>query len=343
MSGNICRCGTYTRIRSGDQGRRRHEGRRMHERASHLNRSPTTSRRRSTAPATPAAAASCKAAPLTGLVLYVGLPGLGVAADEPQKYGGDGMPHGLRDSPKIFVSIAPDGTVSIVVQPLRDGPGRAHQHADDRRRRTRGRLEARARRAGAGRRSEVRQPGHRRLAQHAPLVRADAPLRRRRARRCWSRPRPTSGRCRSTRCRRRTTRSCTRRAAASSATARSRVAAAKLDVPPRAALKLKDPSQFRYIGKTGHLPRPTARHRHRQAQYGIDTRLPGMLYAVVARPPVLGGKVKSFDARRGDEGAGRRQGRSRSKARRRRRSSSRSAASSWSARTPGRRSRAASR
>src|SRR5207302_10892146 len=27
----------------------------------------------------------------------------------------------------------------------------------------------------------------------------------------------------------------------------------------------------------------------------IDTRLPGMLYAVVARPPVYGGKVASFD------------------------------------------------
>ena len=33
-----------------------------------------------------------------------------------------------------------------------------------------------------------------------------------------------------------------------------------------------------------------------KAQYGIDTRLPGMLYAVVARPPVYGGKVVSFDA-----------------------------------------------
>ena len=28
----------------------------------------------------------------------------------------------------------------------------------------------------------------------------------------------------------------------------------------------------------------------------MDTRLPGMLYAVVARPQVYGGKVVSFDA-----------------------------------------------
>ena len=32
------------------------------------------------------------------------------------------------------------------------------------------------------------------------------------------------------------------------------------------------------------------------AQFGIDVRLPGMLYAAVARCPVFGGKVESFDA-----------------------------------------------
>ena len=64
-----------------------------------------------------------------------------------------------------------------------------------------------------------------------------------------------------------------------------------------------------------------------KAQYGADVRLPGMMYAVVARPPVVGGKVASFDASRGAEGAGRREGRRDRRLRRRRRSSSRSAAS----------------
>jgi isoquinoline 1-oxidoreductase beta subunit len=32
------------------------------------------------------------------------------------------------------------------------------------------------------------------------------------------------------------------------------------------------------------------------AQYGIDVRVPGMLYAAIARSPVFGGRVKSFDA-----------------------------------------------
>src|SRR5262249_16391378 len=33
-----------------------------------------------------------------------------------------------------------------------------------------------------------------------------------------------------------------------------------------------------------------------QAEYSIDVRLPGMKYAVIARPPVHGGKLKRFDA-----------------------------------------------
>src|SRR5256885_2930952 len=32
------------------------------------------------------------------------------------------------------------------------------------------------------------------------------------------------------------------------------------------------------------------------AQFGIDVKTPGMLVAVVARSPVFGGKVNSFDA-----------------------------------------------
>jgi isoquinoline 1-oxidoreductase beta subunit len=33
-----------------------------------------------------------------------------------------------------------------------------------------------------------------------------------------------------------------------------------------------------------------------RARYGADVRLPGMLYAVVARPPVLGGRLRRYDA-----------------------------------------------
>ncbi len=69
--------------------------------------------------------------------------------------------------------------------------------------------------------------------------------------------------------------------------------AAKLTPP--AAPALKNPSQYRLIGKP--LKRlDTPEKVDGSAQFGIDVRLPGMLYAVVARCPVFGGKVKSFDA-----------------------------------------------
>src|SRR5262249_23528420 len=73
-------------------------------------------------------------------------------------------------------------------------------------------------------------------------------------------------------------------------------AASALPTPPADQIKLKDPAAFRYIGK-GTTPIvdlfdiTTGR-----AVYGIDAKLPGMRYAVVARPPVFGGRVVSFNA-----------------------------------------------
>ena len=56
----------------------------------------------------------------------------------------------------------------------------------------------------------------------------------------------------------------------------------------------KDPKQFRIIGKpTGRLDAQAKSSG--QQDYGIDVRLPGMLTAVVARPPVFGAKLKSLD------------------------------------------------
>jgi isoquinoline 1-oxidoreductase beta subunit len=73
-------------------------------------------------------------------------------------------------------------------------------------------------------------------------------------------------------------------------------AAAKLPVPSRESLRLKAPAQFRYIGKGKIQLADGADIVTGRAQYGIDTRLDGMLYAVVARSPVLGGKVLRYDA-----------------------------------------------
>jgi len=69
-------------------------------------------------------------------------------------------------------------------------------------------------------------------------------------------------------------------------------AASKLPVPEKVALK--NPSAFTLIGKaTKRLDTPLKVDG--RAQYGIDVRLPGMLYAALAQPPALDGQVKSFD------------------------------------------------
>jgi isoquinoline 1-oxidoreductase subunit beta len=67
-------------------------------------------------------------------------------------------------------------------------------------------------------------------------------------------------------------------------------------VPVPTDVKLKDPSQFKLIGRD-KLPRLDSRAKSfGQQQFAIDVMLPGMMTAVVMRPPRFGGKVASFDA-----------------------------------------------
>ncbi len=68
--------------------------------------------------------------------------------------------------------------------------------------------------------------------------------------------------------------------------------AAKLAVPKD--VPLKDPAKFRIVGKS--TPRlDTPEKVDGTAKFGMDAKLPGLLTAVVARSPVLGGKVARFD------------------------------------------------
>jgi isoquinoline 1-oxidoreductase beta subunit len=71
--------------------------------------------------------------------------------------------------------------------------------------------------------------------------------------------------------------------------------AAKESVPSIEGLKLKDPKDFRYLtkGQVGIVDLHDITTG--AARYGADVRLPGMKYAVIARPPVTGGKLVSFD------------------------------------------------
>jgi len=229
---------------------------------------------------------------LGGLVLAVGYPS--AARAQAKKYGADGMPNGWVDSPLAFVSIAEDGTVTIVCHRSEMGQGvrtgmpmivadeleadwkrvRVAQAPGDEKkfgnqdtdgsRSTRHFFEP-MRHCGAAART---------MLEAAAAERWKVPVSEVEAKNHEVVHRPTG-----------------RRAGYGSLAK----AAAGQPVPARETLRLKDPKQFRYIGK-GQLKLVDGRDiATGKAQYGIDTRLDGMLYAVVARPPVYGGKVASFD------------------------------------------------
>ena len=229
-----------------------------------------------------------------GLVLAVGYPSA-ARADDPPKYGADGMSNGWVDNPLAFVAIGDDGTVTIVChrsemgQGVRTGmpmivadeleadwkrvrvvqaPGDEQRYGNqdtDGSRSTRHFFDP-MRRCGAAARA---------MLEAAAAARWQVPVSQVEAKNHEVVHRPTG-----------------RRASYGSLAK----AAAGQPVPARETLRLKDPSQFRYIGK-GDLKLVDGRDIVTgKAQYGMDTRLDGMLYAVVARPPIYGGKVASYDA-----------------------------------------------
>ncbi len=233
------------------------------------------------------------ASALGGLVLAVGYPAALRAADPP-KYGADGMPHGWVDSPLVFVAIGEDGIVSIVCHRSEMGQGiRTGMPiivADE--------LEADWARVRV-----VQAPGDEarygnqdtdgsRSTRHffMPMRRCGAAARQMleaAAAAQWKVPvaevQAKNGEVIHTP---------TGRRLGYGALAK---AAASMPLPAMDTVRLKDPSQFRYIG-TGKLKLLDAPDIVTgKAQYGMDTRLPGMLYAVVARPQVYGGKVTSVD------------------------------------------------
>ncbi len=227
------------------------------------------------------------------LVLAVGLP-RSRAADEP-KFGRDGMPNGWRDDPKVFVAIAEDGTVTVTCHRSEMGQGVrtsiALVVADE--------LEAdfakvRVAQANADepRYGNQDTDGSRSLRHFfLPMRHAGAAARamlEQAAAQQWGVP---VGEVKAAK--HAVTHAASGRSLDYGALAR---AASALPVPAGDAVKLKLPADFRYIGK-GEIGLVDNRDiTTGKAAYGIDTRLDGMFYAVVARPPVYGGKVKSFDA-----------------------------------------------
>jgi isoquinoline 1-oxidoreductase beta subunit len=70
--------------------------------------------------------------------------------------------------------------------------------------------------------------------------------------------------------------------------------ARKEPIPKPEAVRLRPAEELEHVGK--ELPHLDAKaYVTGTAQFGADVRVPGMLTAVVARPPVVGGRVLGFD------------------------------------------------
>jgi isoquinoline 1-oxidoreductase beta subunit len=231
---------------------------------------------------------------LSGLVLVASVSRIVKGADAP-KYGADGMEHGWRDNPLVFVAIGEDGIVTISVHRSEMGQGIRTGLpivvADE--------LDAdwskvRVTQAPGDEEKFGNQDtdGSRSMRHHFdPMRRVGAAARtmlEAAAAATWNVP-VTSVRA----VNHEVVHEQSGRRLGYGALAG---AAAKLPVPARESLRLKNPSQFRYIGKENIPLLDIDDISHGRAQYGIDTRLDGMLYAVIARSPVFGGKVAKFDA-----------------------------------------------
>jgi isoquinoline 1-oxidoreductase beta subunit len=227
------------------------------------------------------------------LVLTVRVPLPALAKEK--KYGGAAMKGGLKDNPHIFLSIADDGTVTLLCNRAEMGQGVrtswAMVVADE--------LEADLARVKVlqapgdeARFGNQNTDGSRSMRHHfEPLRRIGAAARQmieEEAAARWGVPvrevkaenhevvQGSSG-----------------RRLGFGALANG---AAVRPVPPREALVFKAPDRFRYIGRENISLIDNYDITTGKAVYGIDARIEGMIFAVVARPPVYGAKVKSFNA-----------------------------------------------
>ena len=234
---------------------------------------------------------------LSGLVLAVGMPASVLAEGESKdapKYGADGMPHGAVDNPLVFVAIAADGAVTILAHRAEMGQGvrtSLPMVVADEMEADWGRVTVKQAWAEEPRFGNQDTDGSRSVRHFfMPMRRVGAAARVMliaAAAKQWNVPESeveaknhelihqSSGR--------------------KLGYGEVAQAAAKLEVPKGDALTLKPAEQFRYIGK-GETALVDGRDIvSGKAQYGQDVRLEGMVYAVVARPPVFGGKVVKVD------------------------------------------------
>ena len=217
------------------------------------------------------------------------------AQEEERKYGGDGMPGGTVEDPKVFVRINEDGTVAITCARSEMGQGirtslalvvadeleadwdycRVEQALGDQdlygNQDTDGSRSMRhwfmpMRRCGAAARAMLEQAAADQWMVAVSEVRAS---------------------------RHKVVHQKSGREIGYGELAES---AAKTPVPSTDAIKLKSPEDFRYIGREQTLNIDGMDMISGRATYGADLRFDDMLFAVVARPPVFGSVTESFDS-----------------------------------------------
>ncbi len=222
-------------------------------------------------------------------VLSVGLPALA----QEKKYAGAGMPNGLREDVKLFVAIAEDGTVTVVCHRSEMGQGvrtSLPMVVADELDADWARVKVAQAPGDEARYGNQDTDGSRSMRHHFMTFRRMGATARamliQAAATSWGVP---AGEVEAVN--HELVHQASSRRIGYGAIAK---AAAALSVP--ASVKLKEPAQFRYIGKEGLPSIDGMDITTGRAGFGIDTRLDGMVYAVIARPPVYGGKVKSFDA-----------------------------------------------
>ncbi|MXI45146.1 molybdopterin-dependent oxidoreductase [Pseudomonas moraviensis] len=217
-----------------------------------------------------------------------------LADDAAKKFGADGMPNGWIDDPKVYVSIAADGSVTVVCNRSEMGQGvrtsLSMVVADE--------LEAdwaqvKVQQAPG---DEVRfgnqdTDGSRSMRHwYEPMRRCGAAARTMLEQAAAAQWKVPVGECHA-----QLHKVIHKPSGRELGYGELAAAASALAVPARDSLRLKQPSEFRYIGKEGTKAIDGADIVNGRAVYGADVHFDGMLYATIARPAVYGGKVKSLD------------------------------------------------
>lgn len=214
-----------------------------------------------------------------------------------KKYGGEAMSGGLKDDPLLFLSIADDGTVSLLCIRAEMGQGVRTSWAmvvADELEADLARVKVLQAQGDEGRYGNQNTDGSRSMRHHFDaLRRIGAAARRMLEEEAASRWKLPVSAVRAE-----------QHAVVHAASGRrfgfgelARGAAVR-PVPARPALVLKTPDRFRYIGRDNVSLVDNVGITTGQAVYGIDARIEGMAYAVIARPPVYGGRLRRFDAAR---------------------------------------------